>query len=330
VPPADLLAYRRARPTPYIFSDAEISSLLDAAGELKHPLRAATHRALFGLLAVTGMREGEAVRLDRDDVDLDAGLLTIRNTKFNKSRQLPLHRSTVAVLHQYTKQRDRLCPRPATPSFFVSVVGRRLAQRRVRAVFSDLINQLGLQPRRGSRRPRIHDLRHSFAVTTMLDWYREDGDVTAKTPLLSAYLGHTSPSSTYCNRPFNVGHRDRGPDRMRVQRHAPHTSTWRSPALNSRSWTQSDEGAFTTTRAPAVLSDRTSQSLASAGASEWTDRRSYCGRSVRCRTCRIHGNELSLGHVSAGVRASAESDSDLPRRTANGYCAQAGWPPTAS
>jgi integrase/recombinase XerD len=160
VPPADLLAYRRARPTPYIFSDAEISALLDAAGELRHPLRAATHRTLFGLLAVTGMREGEAVRLDRDDVDLDAGLLTIRNTKFNKSRQLPLHCSTVAVLRQYTKQRDRFCPRPTAPSFFVSVVGRRLAQRRVRAVFSDLINQLGLQGRGGSRRPRIHDLRH--------------------------------------------------------------------------------------------------------------------------------------------------------------------------
>jgi integrase/recombinase XerD len=197
VPPADLLAYRRQRPPPYLFGAPDIARLLAAAGALSHPLRAATHRILFGLLAVTGMREGEALRLDRGDVDFDAGLLAIRQTKFNKSRLLPLHASTVTALRGYARDRDRLCPRPGQPSFFVSTRATRVAGRRVRAVFADLIDQVGLQPRFGSRRPRVHDLRHSFAVATLLDWYRDGLDVTARMPLLSAYLGHTSPTSTY-------------------------------------------------------------------------------------------------------------------------------------
>jgi integrase len=198
VPPADLLAYRRTRPVPYLFSEADIDALLAAVtAVLRYPLRVATHRTLFGLLAVTGMREGEAIGLDRGDVDLEAGLLTIRDSKFNKSRQLPLHPSTVAVLRDYAAQRDRLCPRPATSSFFISVRGHRLTGRRVRAVFARLVDQAGLAPRGGSRRPRVHDLRHGFAVATLLDWYRDGGDVAAKMPLLSAYLGHARPSSTY-------------------------------------------------------------------------------------------------------------------------------------
>ena len=143
------------------------------------------------------MREGEAIGLDRGDVDLEAGLLTIRDSKFNKSRQLPLHPSTVAVLRDYTAQRDRLCPRSATSSFFITVGGRRLTGRRVRAVFTRLVDQAGLAPRGGSRRPRVHDLRHGFAVATLLDWYRDGGDVAARMPLLSAYLAHARPSSTY-------------------------------------------------------------------------------------------------------------------------------------
>jgi integrase/recombinase XerD len=197
VPPSDLLAYRRQRPPPYLFGAADIAGLLAAAGALSHPLRAETHRILFGLLAVTGMREGEALRLDRGDVDFDAGLLAIRQTKFNKSRLLPLHASTVTALRGYARDRDRLCAQPGQPSFFVSTRGTRVAGRRVRAVFADLIDQVGLQPRFGSRRPRVHDLRHSFAVATLLDWYRDGLDVAARMPLLSAYLGHTSPTSTY-------------------------------------------------------------------------------------------------------------------------------------
>lgn len=199
VPPADLLAYRRTRPVPYVFLDADIDALLAAVPVvLKHPLRVATHRTLFGLLAATGMREGEAIGLDRGDVDLDAGHLTIRDTKFNKSRQIPLHASVVAELRGYAEQRDRLCPRPASSSFLISVRGLRLTGRRVRAVFTRLVEQAELAPRGGSRCPRVHDLRHGFAVTTLLDWYRDDGcDVAAKMPLLSAYLGHANPASTY-------------------------------------------------------------------------------------------------------------------------------------
>jgi len=136
VPPADLLAYRRTRPVPYVFFDADIDALLAAVPVvLRHPLRVVTHHTLFGLLAATGMREGEAIGLDRGDVDLDAGRLTIRDTKFNKSRQIPLHSSAVAALRDYAEQRDRLCPRPASSSFFISVRGRRLTGRRVHAVF---------------------------------------------------------------------------------------------------------------------------------------------------------------------------------------------------
>lgn len=197
VPPADLLAYRRRRPTPYLFTETEIAALLAAAGALSHPLRAATHYTLFGLVAATGIRCGEALRLDRDDVDLDAGRLAIRQTKFNKSRQLPLDPSTITALHGYVNERDRYCPRPTQPSFFVSTIGTRLAGRRVRAVFTALIDTIGLEPRFGSCQPRIHALRHSFAVATLLDWYRDGADVAARMPLLSAYLGHVSPASTY-------------------------------------------------------------------------------------------------------------------------------------
>ena len=127
VPPADLLAYRRRRPTPYLYSQAEITALLAAAGTLTHPLRATTHRTVFGLLAATGMRCGEALRLDRDDIDCDAGLLAIRQTKFNKCRLLPLHPSTVVALRGYALDRDRLCVQCKEPSFFVSTTGTRLA-----------------------------------------------------------------------------------------------------------------------------------------------------------------------------------------------------------
>ena len=197
VPPADLLAYRRQRPTPSLFSDADIAALLAAAGDLGNAPRAATYRTLFGLIAATGMRCGEALALDRDDVDLDTGVLTIRLTKFNKSRRVPLHRSTLAAVRGHLDERDRLYPRPVQPSLFVSTTGTRLADRRVRAVFADLVDQSGLKPRFGSGRPTIHSLRHSFAVATLLDWYRDGADVASRMPLLSAYLGHVSPASTY-------------------------------------------------------------------------------------------------------------------------------------
>ncbi len=197
VPPTNLLPDLRGRPAPYLYSGAEITALLAAAARLQPALRAATYHTLFGLVAATGMRGGEAVKLERDDVDLDAGLLAIRNSKFNKSRELVLHPSTVTALGDYQRVRARLCPRPQTTSFFVSAAGTRLSGDGMRTVFRQLVNQVGLQPRSGSRPPRIHDLRHSFAVTTLIEWYRDGADVAARMPLLSAYLGHSKPASTY-------------------------------------------------------------------------------------------------------------------------------------
>ncbi|NPV78664.1 MAG: tyrosine-type recombinase/integrase [Firmicutes bacterium] len=197
VPAPDLLAYRYQRPTPYLYSETEIAGLIDAAGALSPPLRAVTYQTLFGLLAATGMRLGEAIRLDRADVDPVTGLILIRQTKFNKSRRLPLHPTTIVALKEYARQRDRLSGNPRAPSFFVSTRGTRLIDACVRHVFRQILGRLGLQPRAGSGRPRIHDLRHTFAVNTLRDWYRSGTDVAGKLPLLSAYLGHADPVSTY-------------------------------------------------------------------------------------------------------------------------------------
>jgi integrase len=160
-------------------------------------LRAATYQTLTGLLAVTGMRAGEAIRLDQPDVDLRAGLLTIRQSKFGKSRQLPLHATTVAALAGYAALRDRQHPRPATPAFFVSLTGTRLIYKNVHRTFHRLTRAAGLAPRSPRCRPRIHDLRHSFAVAALLGWHQDGGDVAARLPLLSAWLGHADPASTY-------------------------------------------------------------------------------------------------------------------------------------
>jgi integrase len=197
VPPADLRSYRRERPTPCLYSGADIAALLGAAGTLRPALRAATHETLFGLLAVTGMRVGEAIHLDRDDVDLRVGMLVITEAKFGKSRRLPLQLSTVAALHGYADTRDDLCRRPQAASFFVSTRGTRLLDTCVRAVFAELVARGGLDARPGTSRPRIHGLRHSFALATLRDWYAAGIDVAVRLPVLSAYLGHAHPASTY-------------------------------------------------------------------------------------------------------------------------------------
>jgi integrase/recombinase XerD len=198
VPPAGLLpgpVSRRA--VPYLYSQEEITALADAAATIRSRLRAATYQTLIGLLAVTGMRAGEAIRLDRSDADLQAGLVTIRESKFGKSRQLPLHASSVSALAGYAAVRDQHHPRPATPAFFLSLAGTRLIYKNVHYVFHRLTQDAGLTPRSPRCRPRIHDLRHSFAVATLLSWYHDGGDVAARLPLLSAWLGHASPGSTY-------------------------------------------------------------------------------------------------------------------------------------
>jgi len=198
VPPAGLLpgpVSRRA--VPYLYSPPGIGALITAAAAIRTPLRAATYQTLIGLLAVTGMRAGEAIRLDRPDVDLRAGLLTIRESKFGKSRQLPLHATTVAALAGYATVRDQRHPRPATAAFFLSLTGTRLIYKNVHFTYHRLTQAAGLSLRSPQCRPRIHDLRHSFAVTTLLRWYQDGGDVAAQLPLLSAWLGHADPASTY-------------------------------------------------------------------------------------------------------------------------------------
>lgn len=197
VPPADLLPARWHRPTPYLYSEADLGRLLGAARALPRPLRAATYATLIGLLAVSGMRVGEAIGLDRGDLDWSAGLLIVREAKFGKSRELVLHPSALAALRPYDRGRRQLWPRPRTPAFFISVTGTRLIYSEVQRTFGVLVHQAGLAPRSGRCRPRLHDLRHSFAVNTLLGWYRAGLDVEARMHSLSTYLGHIDPANTY-------------------------------------------------------------------------------------------------------------------------------------
>jgi integrase len=197
VPPAGLLPHKTVRATPYLYADTDVVALMAAAGGLRSALRAATFETLVGLLAVTGLRIGEALRLDRSDVDLDQAVLQIHNSKFGKSREVPLHPSTVEALAAYARQRDRLCRRPICPAFFISTAGTRLLYCNVHLTWLDLVRRAGLEPRSAWCRPRPHDLRHSFAVRTLLRWYRDGADVQARMPALSTYLGHVHPASTY-------------------------------------------------------------------------------------------------------------------------------------
>jgi len=197
VPPVGLLPEPSHRIVPYIYSDADIARLLEAAGRLAPAHRADTYRTLIALISVTGMRAGEAVRLDRDDVDLDQGLLTIRNSKFGKSRQVPLHPTSVAALAAYARRRDERRPRPKSPSFFTSAIGTRLLRDNVSTVFPRLVRETGLQSPNRRRPPRLHDMRHTFAVRCVIGWYRAGVDVERRLALLSTYLGHVDPSTTY-------------------------------------------------------------------------------------------------------------------------------------
>jgi integrase/recombinase XerD len=197
VPPVGLLPQRKCRATPYLYSDADVAALMTAARSLTPALRAATYETLIGLLTVTGMRIGEAIRLDRGDLDWDEGTLTIRDSKYNKSREVPLHPSTLDALGDYAQLRDRLCPRPKTASFLESAAGTRLVYNTVQTTFARLVRDAGLKPRSQRCRPRPHDTRHSFACKVLLGWHRADVDVEAHLPLLSTYLGHTNPSNTY-------------------------------------------------------------------------------------------------------------------------------------
>lgn len=198
VPPAGLFANGgRRRREPFIYSDADIAVLrADARRLIPSPLRAATFDTVIGLLAVTGMRIGEVIALDRGDIDWSEGVVVVRESKFGKSRLVPVQPSVLNALADYATTRDRLQPAPKTTAFFFSVAGTRLIYSDVCHTFRKLADGAGIGAG-SSVRPRLHDFRHRFAVVTLLDWYRNGDDVHARLPWLSTYLGHREPRNTY-------------------------------------------------------------------------------------------------------------------------------------
>jgi integrase len=196
VPPSGLLPFRSRRARPHLYTAAEIQRLLAAAQALP-PLRGATYACLFGLLAVTGLRIGEALALTLADVDLHAGILHIRHAKFGKSRLVPVHPSTQCALRAYARQRAAWLADRAAPTFFVSDRGGRLARAVVRRVFTALSRQIGLREPTAAHGPRLHDFRHRFAVETLVRWYRAGHDAERRLPILATYLGHAHVTDTY-------------------------------------------------------------------------------------------------------------------------------------
>jgi integrase/recombinase XerD len=196
VPPARLLPARPTRAAPYIYTPAEISALLAAAGRLRPAMRAATFTSLVALMAATGVRTGEAIGLDVADFDHAAGTLTVTG-KYGKVRRLPLHATVVDGLAGYLRLRGQLLPAAGCPALLVSSTGRRLWPSTVHPTFRAVADQAGLVAVTPACRPRLLDLRHTFAVSTMLDAYRRGGDPAVILPVLSTWLGHARPGDTY-------------------------------------------------------------------------------------------------------------------------------------
>ena len=199
IPLGGVLVRRYSRRTPHIYSDDEILRLIEMAKRTRAPkgLWGLTFSTIFGLLAVTGMRVAESVNLNREDVDLPEGVLTVRETKFRKSRLVPVHPSTVKVLRKYARIRDRIFPELKSGSFFVTERGKRLTAKHVGKKFLVLARKTGLRGPIGEAGPHLHDLRHSLAVHAMLELYRSGADVEAHIPELSTYLGHLNTAATY-------------------------------------------------------------------------------------------------------------------------------------
>jgi integrase len=199
IPPDGLLPYRPGRAKPYLYTDEEIHQLLKAAKDMRatHSLQSWTYHCLLGLLAITGLRISEALNLRPTDIDWSEGILTIRNTKFGKSRLLPLHTSSLKVLSDYAVRRDRLFAKKRTAYFFPSWRNGRLDEGQVRRTFYTLSRQIGIRGATANHGPRLHDFRHRFAVQTLLHWHRNGEDVRRRLPILSTYLGHGHVTDTY-------------------------------------------------------------------------------------------------------------------------------------
>ena len=203
VPSKDLLPYRYHRKPPHIYTDDEIMRLLDAAKRMPtwmhsmHGFRAWTYSTIFGLLVVTGMRISEVLRLDRKDIDWTEGILTIHGTKFHKSRLIPLHPSTQRALREYALLRDKVHQHAKTNAFFLSELGTRPYYESVLLIFIRLSREIGLRGPSDRHGPRLHDLRHRFAIQTLINWYRQDVDVEQHISELAAYLGHGIVTDTY-------------------------------------------------------------------------------------------------------------------------------------
>jgi integrase len=196
VPPAGLLDARRPKHQPYIFTGQEITALMEAAGQHRWHLPGVTYPALLGLIAATGMRLSEATGLDDADIDMGEAMITIRDSKFGKSRRIPVDATVVTAIRDYRERRQALPPAPRVPSLFTSAWGTRLIGHHAEHEFRRITRLTGTGAN-AQNPPRIHDMRHTFAVRTLAGWYRHGGDVAARMPLLSAYLGHVSPVSTY-------------------------------------------------------------------------------------------------------------------------------------
>lgn len=199
IPPIGLLRFRSQRARPYVYSQGEIRRLLQAALKIESPhrLQPRTYYCLFGLLAVSGLRLGEAVNLQPQDVDWSEGVLTIRGAKFGKTRLVPLHRSTLAVLQNYATLRDRIFAGRILPTFLVTSHGTKLEKPNLSRIFRELSRQIGIRKPGARNGPRLHDFRHRFAIETLLGWYRHGEPVSQRMPVLSTYLGHGNVSGTY-------------------------------------------------------------------------------------------------------------------------------------
>jgi len=197
VPPTRLLPPGQGRPAPLLYSPEQVAALMTAARRLASPLRAATLETVIGLLAVTGLRVGELMALDIDDVEFDTGLLVVKTSKTNRSRLVALHESSLDALRAYLAERERLVPPDRGRSLFVSTAGTRLSSEGLGAAFAEVVALAGLAASRDGKRPRLGGFRHSFAVQRLLNWHEDGRDVQAMLPVLSCFLGHVSPASTY-------------------------------------------------------------------------------------------------------------------------------------